>query len=117
MGKTKKWLFRISVIANFILAFLVWSIYTEHSDKLGILNKDIKIGLFNDQGKSVFFNLPKGITVQDVSERGIGAIYLFENNRFEIVITSNQQDLVNYNIPANKLSQFGNLYSADATNK
>ena len=101
----------------FILAFLLWANYTAHSDKLGKLNKDIKVGLFNDEGKSVLFTLPKGITVKDVSERGLSAIDLFENHRFEIVITSDRDDLINYNIPEKQLSSFGNLYSADIADK
>ena len=40
---------------------------------------------------------------------------MFENKRFEIVITSDDS-LVNYNIPENQLLPFGNLYSADSFN-
>jgi len=48
-----------------------------------------------------------------VSERGLGAIGQFENERFSIVITSNDASLVNYDLPKDSLDMFGNFYSAE----
>ncbi len=87
--------------------------YTAYFYKLGALKKDIKVGLFNNTKDSTYFILPKGLTVRDVSERGISAIGQFENNRFDIVITTDNNDLVDYNVPKYKLQSFGNYYSAD----
>jgi len=58
------------------------------------------------------FKLPKGLTVADESQRGISAIGQFENNRFSIVITTNE-DMVDYEINKNSLDIFSNFYSAD----
>lgn len=68
--------------------------------------------LFN-QTDTILFKLPKGLTVRDVSERGFGAIGQFENNRFEIVVTTAQENLVDYEKPEDELLPFGNYYSAD----
>jgi hypothetical protein len=69
------------------------------------------LGLFNNQD-TLLFKLPKGLTVRDVSQRGFGAIGQFENNRFEIIVTS-ENDLVDYGKPADNLLPFGNFYSAN----
>jgi hypothetical protein len=86
--------------------------YTAHSDKLGVLRKDLKVGLFNSKD-SAYFTLTKGLTVRDISEKGISAIGQFENNRFYIVITSEDEKLIDYKAPKNSLLPFGNYYSAD----
>ena len=72
--------------------------------------ENIEVGYFS--GDSVLFKLPKGLTVADESQRGISAIGQFENNRFSIVITSNE-DLVDYEINEDSLDVFSNFYSAD----
>lgn len=112
MNRKQKWILRISILANILLAILLFLDYTAYSYKLGTLKKDIKVGLFTGKD-SVYFTLPKGLTVRDVSERGLSAIGRFENNRFDIIITSDDS-LVNYDVPKNKLSSFDNLYSADS---
>jgi hypothetical protein len=53
------------------------------------------------------------LTVRNSSERGISAIGQFENERFQIVITSDDWDLVNYDLPKDSLASHGNYYSAD----
>lgn len=108
----KKWIFGISILLNvfFILAF-IWNWLSSPSYKLGRLEKDIEIGYF--QSDSSVFKIPKGLTVKNVSERGLGAIGQFENERFSIVITSNDASLVNYDLPKDSLDMFGNFYSAE----
>jgi hypothetical protein len=113
MNKKQKWLLRLSVLANIIFVIIFLLNYTAYSYKLCVLKKDVKLGVFNNKD-SVYFTLPKGLTVRDVSERGLSAIDLFENNRFEIIITSEDDSLVDYNEPKGKLLPFGNLYSADS---
>lgn len=108
----KKWIFKISVLFNivFIIGYgLNW--INSPSYELGRLEKDVEIGIFTSD--STIFLIPKGLTVRNVSQRGIGAIGQFENERFEIVITSDDPSLVNYDLPKDSLQQFGNYYSAD----
>lgn len=108
----KKWIFIISIAFNII--FLIgWGLsrLNKPSYKLGRLEKDITIGYF--MGDSLIFTLPKGLTVKNVSERGINAIGQFENERFQIVITSDDWKLINYYVPKDSLGSNGNYYSAD----
>jgi len=108
----KKWIFRISISLN-IIFMIVWflNFINSPSYELGRLEKDIEIGYFT--GDSTKFILPKGLTVRNASQRGIGAIGQFENERFQIVITSDNSGLINYNLPKDSLDTFGNFYSAD----
>lgn len=110
----KKWIFRISIFLNviFILLF-AWNWLNSPSNKLGRLEKDIEIGYF--QSDNSVFRLPKGLTVRNVSQRGLGAIGQFENERFSIVITSDDASLVSYDLPKDSLDVFGNFYSAEIT--
>ncbi|WP_346854950.1 hypothetical protein [uncultured Draconibacterium sp.] len=113
----KKWILIISISLN-VIFLLGWAFvrFNSPSYKLGRLEKDIKVGYFG--GDSVIFTLPKGLTIRDVSEQGIAAIGQFENERFEIVITTENSELVNYDLPNDSLDNFGNYYSADLkTNK
>jgi hypothetical protein len=108
----KKWIFRISITLNII--FLIgwwWTSINRPSYKIGRLEKDIEIGIFT--GDSVIFTLPKGLTVRNASQRGLAAAGQFENERFEIVITSDDWNLVNYDLPKDSLNTFSNFYSAD----
>jgi len=107
----KKWVFRISIFFNII--FLIgWGLSSINSPsyKLGRLEKDITIGSF--MGDSLLFTLPKGLTVRNTSERGISAIGQFENERFQIVVSSDDE-IVNYSLPDDSLGAHGNYYSAD----
>jgi len=108
----KKWICRISIIFNilFIIGFgLNW--LNSPTYQLGRLEKDVEIGIFTSD--STIFIIPKGLTVRNISQQGISAIGQFENERFEIVVTSDNPDLVNYDIPKDSLNSFGNFYSAD----
>lgn len=68
----KKWIYRISIFMNLIFIFLWgWNWLNAPSNKLGRLEKDIEIGYF--QSDSAVFRIPKGLTVTNVSERGLGA--------------------------------------------
>ena len=64
-------------------------------------------------GDSTVYKIPQGITVRDVSPCGIAAIGQFENYRFELVFTTDRDDLVNYNISKDSFFQYGYYYSAD----
>lgn len=112
MKKFKYILLVVSILANVYFLFeLGLRKFNEPSDKLGILQEDIKVGLFDQPG--VLFDLPKGITVRDVAPRGIGAIGQFENERFSVVVTSDRADLVDYNVKEKDLQPYSNYYSAD----
>jgi hypothetical protein len=107
----KKWVFRISILLNIIL-LIGWGLSSLNrpSYKLGRLEKDITGGNF--MGDSLLFTLPKGLTVRNASERGLNAIGQFENERFQIVISSDDE-LINYDLPIDSLAPNGNYYSAD----
>jgi len=107
----KKIIFILSILLNIVFGFnYLNNAINEPTRELGKLKKEIKIGYFSSD--SVLFKLPKGLTVADESKRGISAIGQFENNRFSIVITSNE-DLVDYEINEDSLGLFSNFYSAD----
>lgn len=111
-NRPRKWALRISITLN-ILFGLGWFLNWVNSPtyRLGILTQDVNAGFL--AGDSALYKIPKGITVRDVSPQGIAAIGQFENNRFEIVLTTDRAELVNYNVPSDSLFQFGNYYSAD----
>ena len=85
--------------------------FNEPTHKRGILTENVKVGIFT--GSDVVFELPNGLTVEDASPRGIAAIGMFEPERFSIVVTSDFDDLVNYDADSSELQLFGNIYSAD----
>ena len=101
-----------SILLNIYLGLILGvGALNEPTHKNGILKQDVKVGLFGQSG--VIFELPKGITVEDVAPRGIEAIGQFENERFSIVVTSDRGDLVNYDPDPSELMPHGNYYSAD----
>lgn len=106
----KKWIFRVSIFLNVLTAIGLLLNSFSAPYKLGVLKEDIAIGVFG--GKKTLFKLPKGITVQDISERGLNAIDQFENHRFQVVITSDRE-LVDYSKSGEQLNSTGNFYSAD----
>ena len=110
----KKWTFRLSIIFNIIFV-IGWLLNYMNSPtyELGRLKEDVNVGFFT--GEKKMFKLPKGITVRNISQNGIAAIGQFENNRFEIVLTSDD-DLVDYNINKDSLFTFGNFYSVEKVN-
>lgn len=102
----------ISILLNLFMAGILGiRMMNEPTHRKGILTENVKVGLFTDP--EVLFELPKGITVEDVSPRGLAAIGMFELERFSIVITSDLTDLVNYDVDQSELHPFGNHYSAD----
>jgi len=111
-SKRRKWIFRLSITFNIIFG-LGWFLNYINAPtyKLGVLTQDVNAGFL--AGDSTIYKIPKGITVRDVSPRGIAAIGQFENNRFELVFTTDRDDLVNYDVPKDSLCQFGNYYSVD----
>lgn len=111
-NKLRKLILTLSITFNIIFSLgWLFSSLNSPSYKLGVLTQDVNAGFL--AGDSTIFRIPKGITVRDVSPRGIAAIGQFENNRFELVFTTGRDDLVNYDVPKDSLLQFGNYYSAD----
>lgn len=109
---TLKSLLVISILLNLILgATLFLHFFNSPSEKIGILTRDINAGPFMKPGVS--FELPEGLIVKDVSPRGFDAIGRFEPNRFGIVITTDQDSVVNYDINPDTLKGFSNHYSMD----
>lgn len=75
--------------------------------KVGSLKHDLKIGKF--EGSDTIFTLPKGLIVRNVSASGAG---WFEPHRFRVVITSDDENLVQYS-ESNETNPNLELYSAD----
>ena len=110
--RVKKLLVALSIFLNIVFILIwMWNILNSPSNKIGRLEKEISVGYFSTD--SALFTLPKGLTVRDASSSGLNAIGQFENNRFEIVITTDDQDLINYSLPKDSLDIFDNYYSAD----
>ena len=73
-------------------------------------NNDIELGRFGVKKK--LFVLPKGLLVKDVSATGMD---YFEPNRFKIIVTSEQDNLVDYTIDQKAASaNYGEYYSANS---
>lgn len=104
-------LFILSVLLNIYLGGdALMKKLNKPEEKTGILTKNIKVGIFDK--KEIYFTLPKGLTVQDASPRGFDAIDRFEPYRFSIMVSSEENNLVDYSSKV-KRHEFGNLYSAD----
>lgn len=80
--------------------------------RIGVLKNDLEIGYFNNTTK--IFTLPKGLVVKEASATGAG---WFEPFRFRLVVTSDNNNLVDY---SNKKIEFlkndSEYYSADIRN-
>ena len=100
-----KILFFISILFNI---FTMISSLNQPDYKLGILKRDVNIADYNDDSK-VVFKLPKGMTIVDVSPRGLPSIGLFNAERFSFTIVGSSSDFTEYSDLTNK-SPFGGLY-------
>ncbi len=67
--------------------------------------QDTKIGFFG--GDTTVFTLPKGLVVREASATGAG---WFEPNRFRIVVTANNESLVDYSLSEANLKGQNNEY-------
>ena len=101
----------ISLLANLILgASLLLRSTSKPTYDIGVLAHDVEVHTF--QEPPLVFVLPQGLTVANLAPRGIAAADQFEPYRFSIVVSSDRNDLVNYESVVGG-SQFGHLYSAD----
>jgi len=111
----KNTILSISIILNLVLAgilivgfFKILEGCAEiPNGRIGVLNKNLDIGYFGNSKK--VFSLPKGLVVKEASATGAG---WFETNRFRIVITSDDDNLVNYH-DIKPLLNNSEYYSAD----
>lgn len=107
----KKWVVWLSIIFNIIFIFGWFLNYINSPTyELGRLKADVNVGFLGDEKK--LFKIPKGITVRNISQNGIAAIGQFENNRFEIIFTADEE-LVDYNLNKDSLFAYGNFYSVE----
>lgn len=105
-----KLFWRILLIVSLLVnLWVLLNALSSPSGRLGKLEREVRVRHFLSD--SVLFVLPKGIDVRDASERGIGAIGQFENQRFTIVITSDDASLVNYDVSRKDVQPFGHMYS------
>ena len=98
----KKNIFRVSLILSLLLnIFLVGrAVFIQSfmpTDAIGELQQDIEVSSFETD--TTLFKIPKGTIVKNASPRGIAAMGQFENYRFTIIVTSDNPNLVNYNLP------------------
>lgn len=81
--------------------------------RIGILSKNTAIVRFGDT--ETIFTLPKGLVVREASATGAG---WFEPYRFQIVITSDDEELVDYSVNEKKpINQNSEYYSADVISR
>lgn len=110
MSKTKKIIFTCSIILN-IFGFIGLA-FELNTNQVGVLTEDVNVGDFFNRD-SVLFILPKGLTVRNMSPQGLGAIDQLEPHRFYIVVSTNDNQIVNYNIRKDTLYFTDNMYSMD----
>jgi len=108
MARTIIFMASLTLNGLFLLLLLLQRM-SAPTERLGVLTRDVNAGGFGSN--EISFKLPKGLTVMDVSPQGLNAIGMFEPNRYAVVITTDEQSLVNYK--PEKLRQFGELYSID----
>ena len=77
--------------------------------RIGVLAKDLNVGYFGNT--TSVFTLPKGLVVREASATGAD---WFEPHRFRLVVTSDNEALVDYSArKENRKEQNSEYYSAD----
>jgi hypothetical protein len=105
-------LFTASFLMNLVFAgWLLLDKLNAPPNRVGVLTRDVEIGSFSDS--KVLFMLPKGTTVRDASPRFLEAIDLFEPNRFSIIFTTEDEQIVNYEAPRSARHGHEEYYSLD----
>jgi hypothetical protein len=100
-----------SLVLNLVLALvLVVAWFNSPSGKLGVLQRDV-VARAKFSSPPLEVRLPRGLTVRNEDPRGLAAIGMFEPYRFSLVLTTEHPDLVRYDVPANEMNPFGELYS------
>lgn len=106
--------FALSILLNLCLVVVIFYQALNGCAKIadgriGRLAEDTQIGFFGDS--ETLFTLPKGLVVRESSATGAG---WFEPYRFQIVITSDSEALVDYSINEKQpISRNSEYYSAD----
>lgn len=109
-------LFGTSVLLNVALAGVVaLEKLNAPEDRIGVLTKDLEVGSFS--GTATIFRLPKGLTVRDASPRFFAAVGQFEPHRFSIIITSENESVVNYHVARSNLHLHQEYYSAELADR
>lgn len=106
--------FSISILLNVVLVCaIVYQTLNGCAEiangRIGILAEDVEVGYFG--GNTTVFKLPKGLVVREASATGVG---WFEPYRFRIVVTSDNESIVNYSVGKEQLDgQTSEYYSAE----
>jgi hypothetical protein len=105
-------LLAVSVLFNLYLGgdLLIKSMNAP-TDRIGVLKRNIQASSFENQ--RILFTLPKGLTVRDASPGFIASIDVFERNRFAIVLTSDDENVIDYSVADSSLQHYGELYSIE----
>ena len=103
----------LSLLLNVVLAGALLYVVLQGSGetpdgRMGVLVRDIEVGRFNET--NTVFTLPRGLVVREASATGAD---WFEPYRFRLVITSDDDALVDYSPRITDLPSDGEYYSAD----
>jgi len=107
----------VSILLNVILVFAVLYLLLQGcaevpNGRVGVLTRDIQVGRFD--GTKTIFTLPRGLVVRDASASGADR---FEPYRFRLVVTSDDNTLVDYSPHAADLPGDSEYYSADVESR
>jgi hypothetical protein len=105
-------IFGCSLAANFVFTVtFALDRLNRPEDRIGVLTRNVEVGSFS--GTETIFRLPRGLTVRDASPRFLEAVDQFEPHRFSIVVTTEDESLINYRSPRESLHQDEEYYSVD----
>ena len=96
-----------SLRSALIIAWLFLCLGCASEDRIGVLTKDVKAGVFGKPGYLI--TIPKGTTVKEVPSIGPGD---FEPYRFEVILTTRDSKLVDYS--AAPTNPYEEVYSIDS---
>lgn len=107
--RQKVWKYFLALLMLFSVGLNILTIFdwtSEPEYKLGVLTQDIEMTV---NGIEPLFTLPKGLTVENASPRGLATAGLFFPNRFRITVAASSEEFVDYS-SHNKKSPYGSLY-------
>lgn len=106
-----------SLLLNVILVFAVLYLLLQGcaetpNGRIGVLTRDIHVGRF--EGTETMFTLPRGLVVREASASSAD---WFEPYRFRLVVTSDDETLVDYSPHPADLPGDSEYYSADVESR
>lgn len=103
-----------NIVLLVVASGVTWLGWLERgSGRIGVLSREV-CAVSKDPSFPARFCLPKGLSVRDVASRGLGGIGQFEPNRYSVVISTDSEDLVSFDVPKAELNRYEDLYSVHA---